>query len=199
MLSMPKVLAAQIQAADQIVVHFSELKLKRISFRDEESLVVSPDQIHGVLRWTRDALGFNMLINMCSVDNLGTNPRFEVVYTLTQAETGANLSFRVLVDEEDATLPTITDLFAGANWQEREIWDLMGINFDGHPDMRRILMWDGYPYHPLRKDFPVQGIPVETPGIAFSEAAPVAGGPFSTKPSKGTAQEREARSRHMDI
>ncbi len=197
-MSMQQIQAAQTQAADQIVAHFGKVILDRVSFRGDETLVIGAADIHEALRWIREALGFDILVNLCSVDNFGSDPRFEVLYTVSQAEKGVNVTFKVRVNEGES-IPTVTDLYGGANWQEREIWDLMGIPFEGHPDLRRILMWDGYPYHPLRKDFPVQGIPVETPGVAFAEEAPLAGGPFATTPGTGTAQDREARSRHMDI
>lgn len=197
-MSMQQIHAAQKQAADQIVSHFGKTILDRVSFRGDETLTIGASDIHEAIRWCREALGFDILVNLCSVDNFGSDPRFEVIYTVSQAEKGVNVTFKVCVNEEEA-IPTITDLYGGANWQEREIWDLMSISFKGHPDLRRILMWDGYPYHPLRKDFPVQGIPTEMPGVAFTEEAPLDGGPFSTCPGTGSAKDREARSRHMDI
>ena len=75
---------------------------------------------------------------------------------------------------------------------------MMGIKFTGHPDLRRILMWDGYPFHPLRKDFPLEGKPSEMPDIAFSDAAPLQGGPFVTSPGQGTTQVREPRHRSAE-
>jgi NADH-quinone oxidoreductase subunit C len=89
----------------------------------------------------------------------------------------------------------VTDLFATANWHEREIYDMMGIKFSGHPDLRRILMWDGYPFYPLRKDFPLAGKVSEMPDVAFSNPAPLAGGPFVTLPSTATTKDREPRAR----
>ena len=75
----------------------------------------------------------------------------------------------------------------------------MGIRFAGHPDLRRILMWDGYPFYPLRKDFPLEGKPSEMPDVAFSNSAPLEGGPFVTSPSSATAKDREPRANHPDI
>jgi NADH-quinone oxidoreductase subunit C len=92
----------------------------------------------------------------------------------------------------------VVDLWATANWHEREIYDMMGIKFTGHPDLRRIIMWEGYPYYPLRKDFPLGGKASEMPDVAFSAPAPLAGGPFVTLPSSATTEEREPRSRSQD-
>ena len=92
-------------------------------------------------------------------------------------------------------LPSLTSVWRGAEFQEREIYDLYGIIFDGHPDLRRILMWEGYPYFPLRKDFPLAGKPSELPDVAFSKPAPIEGGPFVTAPGGKDAIEREPRVR----
>ncbi len=92
----------------------------------------------------------------------------------------------------------VTDLWATADWHEREVFDMMGIRFTGHPDLRRILMWEGYPFHPLRKDFPLVGKDSDTPDVAFSRAAPLAGGPFVTSPTGGDTQDREPCSREME-
>ncbi|MFR1412306.1 MAG: NADH-quinone oxidoreductase subunit C [Akkermansia sp.] len=97
-----------------------------------------------------------------------------------------NLSLKTKVDDGEE-VPSVSGIFQGANWHEREVWDLMGIKFSGHPDMRRILMWEGYPYFPLRKDFPVQGLPTEVPGVAFTEAAPTQGAPFATEQGAASA------------
>jgi NADH-quinone oxidoreductase subunit C len=90
-------------------------------------------------------------------------------------------------------VPTLSHVWEGANWHEREIFDMMGIRFTNHPDLRRILMWDGYPYFPLRKDFPLEGKPSEMPDVAFSDVAPLAGGPFVTAPTTTGTKNREPR------
>ena len=96
------------------------------------------------------------------------------------------------VSEEKSKLPSVIGVWHTANWHEREIYDMMGIHFRGHPDLRRILMWEGYPYFPLRKDFPLAGKPSEMPGVAFSKpCAAWTGGPFVTIPS--SAVQRPAR------
>lgn len=184
------------ETADKIAARFGAAVLERVSFRGDETLTLSKESVHEAIRWTRDTLGFNLLVNICSVDNFGSDPRFEVVYTLSQAETGVNITLKTRVNE-DEEVDSVVDLFGGANWQEREMWDLMGIKFKNHPDLRRILMWEGYPYHPLRKDFPVQGIPTEQEGMTFTEAAPTAGAPFATAPGTCHSGTREARSRKI--
>lgn len=182
------------ETADKIANRFGSAVLERVSFRDDETLTIAKEKIHEAIRWIRDTHGFNLLVNICSVDNFGSDPRFEVVYTLSQAETGVNITLKTRVNENEE-VDSVVDLFGGANWQEREMWDLMGIKFKNHPDLRRILMWEGYPYHPLRKDFPVQGIPTEQEGMAFTESAPTAGAPFATVPGTCPSGAREARSR----
>jgi NADH-quinone oxidoreductase subunit C len=109
---------------------------------------------------------------------------------------GHHLHLRVkstLTEEQEA--PTATDIWPTANWHEREVYDMMGIRFDGHPDLRRILMWEGYPFHPLLKEFPLAGKESEMPNVAFTGIAPLQGGPFVTSPSDADTIEREPRAK----
>ena len=112
--------------------------------------------------------------------------------------TDRHLRLKLSVSEDELEVPTLTHIWSTANWHEREIFDMMGIKFTGHPDLTRILMWEGYPFHPLRKDFPLGGKASDMPDVAFSAAAPLAGGPFVTLPSAATTEEREPRSRSQD-
>ena len=105
------------------------------------------------------------------------------------------LRIKTDVSEEKSELPTISGVWATANWHEREAYDMMGIRFAGHPDLRRILMWEGYPYFPLRKDFPLAGKPSEMPDVAFTRRAPLEGGPFVTLAGGKDSMEREPRVR----
>jgi len=111
------------------------------------------------------------------------------------SRTAANCGLKTGVSEEKSELPTVIGVWRTANWHEREIYDMMGIRFRGHPDLRRILMWEGYPYFPLRKDFPLAGKPTQVPEVAFTQAAPLEGGPFVTAPGGKDAIEREPRVR----
>lgn len=171
--------------------------LGKTEFRGETSLVVEPAAIKDICRFCKDSLGYTVLVDLSGVDNFGEEPRFEVVYELYQFERGEYLRLKVAVSEDSLEVPTVSDVWATADWHEREAFDMFGIRFDGHPDLRRILMWDGYPYFPLRKDFPLAGKSSDVPEVAFSEPAPLAGGPFVTAPSSGTTQDREPRSREF--
>jgi NADH-quinone oxidoreductase subunit C len=167
-------------------------------FRDEISLVVPLEEIVATCRSCRDELGFNFLVDIASVDHFGEEPRFEVVYELYSLTDNIHLRLKTKVSEDNLEVPTVSHLWETANWHEREVFDMMGIRFANHPDLRRILMWDGYPYFPLRKDFPLEGKPSEMPDVAFSDRAPLAGGPFVTSPTSGGTKDREPRAHPAD-
>src|SRR5947207_15833127 len=103
---------------------------------------------------------------------------------------GVQLRLTLKAPEEAGAVDTVSDIWPTANWHEREIYDMMGIKFDGHPDLRRILMWDGYPYFPLRKDFPLAGLPSEMPDVAFTKITPLERRPFLTIPSTAGSKHR---------
>ncbi len=171
---------------------------KKDDFRGETTLDVERTEIKDISRFAKDDLGFTYLLDISGVDNFGEEPRFELVYELYQFEKGDHLRLKIQVSEDDLDVPTVSDLWPTADWHEREAFDMFGIKFTGHPDLRRILMWDGYPFFPLRKDFPLAGRPSEMPDVAFSKAAPLAGGPFVTVPSTATTKDREPRSRSFE-
>jgi NADH-quinone oxidoreductase subunit C len=171
--------------------------VRQSEFRGETTLVVERASIHEVCAFCKEELGYSYLIDISGVDHFGDEPRFEVVYELYQFGRGDHLRLKVSVSEDLLEVPTVSDLWATADWHERECFDMFGIKFAGHPDLRRILMWDGYPYFPLRKDFPLGGRPSDMPDVAFSGVAPLEGGPFVTLPSTATTKDREPRSREM--
>jgi len=121
-----------------------------------QAVVVVPRGVIGdVLRGLRDdaATRFDRLVDLTAVDYLGRAPRFEVVYALHSLTHGHRLRVKVGVPENDATVATVSDLWAAALWAEREVFDLFGIRFTGHPDLRRILLYPEFEGHPLRKDY----------------------------------------------
>ena len=169
---------------------------EKIEFRGETTIVILPADLRDVAKLCRDELSFDYLLDISSIDNFGEDPRFEMVYELYSMNLGTHLRLKMRVSEDDSgDVPTVSDIWPTANWHEREVYDMMGLRFADHPDLRRILMWEGYPYFPLRKEFPLEGLPSNMPDVAFSEAAPLEGGPFVTLPSTATAKDREPRAR----
>jgi NADH-quinone oxidoreductase subunit C len=168
---------------------------EKTEFRGETTFTLLASDLREVAQFCKDELSFDYLIDITSVDNFGEEPRFEIVYELYSMTLAIHLRLKLRVSEDAAEVATISDIWPTANWHEREIYDMMGLRFSGHPDLRRILMWDGYPYFPLRKEFPVEGLPSDMPDVAFSSAAPLEGGPFVTVPSTATTKDREPRAR----
>ena len=134
---------------------------------DQPTIVVSVSHIVAVATALRDApeLRFPLLIDIVGVDFLPRHPRFELNYHLVSPDRDQPLRLRVKarVPGDDPHVPTVTGVWPAANFLEREVWDLLGVRFDGHPDLRRLLTPDDWEGHPLRKDYPVQvKIPVKT-------------------------------------
>jgi NADH-quinone oxidoreductase subunit C len=189
-----------LELAQKIKAKFSELIADPVEFRGEVTLkVLDGARIPEVCAFAKKDLGFDYLVDISSVDNYGDDPRFTVVYELYGYGHHCHLRLKTDVSEEKSELPTVTTVWRTANWHEREIYDMMGVRFAGHPDLRRILMWEGYPYFPLRKDFPLAGKPTELPDVAFTNAAPMAGGPFVTVAGGSNSTVREPRVRNPDV
>lgn len=153
-----------------------------VEFRGETTAIVELEQLFSVMKFCKEELGLDFLLDICSVDHESVDPRFEVVYELATIDDSRHLRIKAPV-AEDEEVPSIVSLWKTADWHEREVWDLMGIKFSDHPNLKRILMWEGYPYHPLRKEFPLAGKPTEMPDVAFTGVAPMEGGPFVTSSS----------------
>ena len=148
-----------------------------------------PERVPALMLSLRDEHGYKSLADLTAVDwGLEASPRFSVFYHLYSQE--RNEYLRIVADctsRVEPTVPTVTHLWKGANWLEREVYDMFGIDFAGHPNLCRILMWDEYPHHPMRKDFPLAGIEAPLPGEDVireeildgqTQVAPMAGGPF---------------------
>jgi NADH-quinone oxidoreductase subunit C len=147
---------------------------------------VRRDQIAAVCRQVNDELGYKLIEDVCGVHYPAREgAEFEVVYHLFNLEENRRLRLKVVAGEGDA-VPTITEVYKGADWLEREAWDMYGIPFEGHPDMTRILLWEGFNGHPLRKDFPVEGIDTGSaiyPEYYEQSAGPVIGTGTGWKPA----------------
>lgn len=190
---------SSIDLAARIAGQFSGLISAPVEFRGEITIrVTDPERIAEVCAFAKKELGFDYLVDLSSVDNYGDDPRFTLVYELSSFEHGRHVRLKTDVSEEKSELPTVTGVWRTADWHEREIYDMMGVRFRGHPDLRRILMWDGYPYFPLRKDFPLAGKTSEAPDVAFTEPAPLAGGPFVTVAGGKDTVAREPRVRNPE-
>ena len=184
-----------LESANKIKAKFGDLISEPTEFRGELTLkIADAEKIFDVCRFAK-SIGYDFLVDITAVDNYGEDPRWTVVYHLRAIANGAEVRLKTDVSEEKSELPSVLPVWRTANWHEREIYDLMGVRFSGHPDLRRILMWEGYPYHPLRKDFPLAGKPTDLPGIAFTEVTPMEGGPFVTLPSSNDSIAREPRVR----
>ena len=187
-----------LESANQIKAKFGDLVSEPTEFRGELTLKVAcAEKIFEVCAFAK-SIGFDYLVDITSLDNYGEDPRWTVVYHLRAIGNGIEIRLKLDLSEEKSELPSVLPVWRTANWHEREIYDMMGVRFSQHPDLRRILMWDGYPYFPLRKDFPLAGKPSETPEVAFSRPAPMAGGPFVTLAGGKDSQAREPRIRNPE-
>src|SRR5215472_10278653 len=180
---------------DSLSRSFGENLQNKTEFRGETTCTFSVIDLRDIARFCRDELSFDYLLDITSIDNFGDEPRFEMVYHLYSMPHAAHLRLKLTISEEINAVDTVSDIWPTANWHEREIYDMMGIKFDGNPDLRRILMWDGYPYFPLRKDFPLAGKSSAVPEVAFSQTTPMMGGPFVTIAGGRDSRAREPRVR----
>ena len=129
-------------------------------FRDNKRLTVPVEKIYGVLAFLQTHRGFDMLCDLAGIDYLGyadATDRYGIVYALTNTTTGERLFVKTFVNDPDPEVPSVVDLWEGANWMERELFDMFGVKFIGHPDLRRILLPDEFTSFPLRKDYPLRG------------------------------------------
>ncbi len=148
-----------LEIADLIKKKFPEEVKDVVEFRGQVSVTVKKDKILEIMRFLHDTpeLYFDYLVDVCGVDYLGKKDvRFEVVYHLLSIKYNHRIRIKAEVPEDDCSIDSVVTIWAGANWHERECYDMFGISFKGHPDLRRILMpedWEGYP---LRKDYPLK-------------------------------------------
>ena len=185
------------QLAKTLTQQFKAIVSGPVEFRGELTLeLLDASRIAEVCQFAKAELGFDFLVDLTTIDNHEETPRWTVVYHLYGYKHFCHLRLKTSVSEEASELPTVTSVWRTANWHEREAYDMMGIRFAGHPDLRRILMWEGYPYFPLRKDFPLAGKPSEMPDVAFSDPAPLEGGPFVTVAGGEDSTAREPRERN---
>lgn len=185
---------------------FSKQLTERFNFLSERPSADHPavncpqEHLLGFLRVLRDDDGYQMLMDVTAIDHYEVSPRFEVVYHVFHMERGDYLRVATPCEgDNNPVCQSVTGLWPAADWHERETYDMFGISFRGHPDLRRILMWDEYPFYPLRKEFPLAGEEVDLPApdlventAVRAEPAPMMGGPFHSG-QKGPMSAREPR------
>jgi NADH-quinone oxidoreductase subunit C len=171
---------------------------------DHPAFNVPAGQAIEILRALRDEQGYDFLVDVTAIDwSEEVSPRFTVVWHLYSTTNHQYVRIAAdCADDANPSMGTATGLWPAADWHERETWDLLGIRFEGHPDLRRILMWEGYPHHPLRKEFPLAGIETPLPDDEVAAetgasliAAPMVGGPFVASSGEMNLTESEPRAK----
>lgn len=143
-------------------------------FRGDRTAIIDRGSLLEACTWLRDdpENGFDLLMDVTAVDYLGRKPRFEVVYHLYSVGKNARVRIKVPLEEDDVKIPSVVPVWIGANWLERETWDLYGIEFEGHPELKRIYLYEEFEGHPLRKDYPKeQRQPLIGPGARNGAAS----------------------------
>ena len=146
---------------DEVTKRFTAFIESINEYRGELTIVLRKIGLVEVCRFLHDdpQLSFDSLRDLCGADYYRPTERFEVIYNLYSLKNKFRLRLKVRVDESDLNVPTVTGIWPAANWNERETYDMFGIQFTGHPDHRRIYMPEDFEHYPLRKDFPLMGIP----------------------------------------
>jgi NADH-quinone oxidoreductase subunit C len=150
-------------------------------FARQVTVVVPREKVAAVAHHLKDVEDFRYCVDVTAVDWRDRQPRFDVVYHFYSFSKNDRIRVKCAVGDGEE-VPSIADVFLAANWPERETWDMFGIPFAGHPDLRRILTWDGFHGHPLRKDFPLEGI--DTGAAVYPEEWPEGGGPAPDDPNR---------------
>lgn len=149
-----------------------------VEYAGEQTVFVDRGRIADVCRFLKEEQGFTYLSDLGANDRFTEDDRFEVFYNLVSIEHRKRIRVKLRLDDGQ-TVPTVTGVYPAAMWHEREAWDMMGIRFDGHPDLRRMLMPDDFEYHPQRKEFPTLGIPGSLPLPPQSTGGGLTADPFA--------------------
>ena len=143
---------------DKVKLKFPEIILDSHSFRGDQTILITKESVLKLFKFLRDEpdLDFKFLMDLTAVDYLNRKQdRFEIVYHFYSLKHNSRLRIKAPVSENDCSIDSVSSLWKTANWYEREVWDLYGIKFNEHPDMRRILLYEEFKGHPLRKDYPI--------------------------------------------
>jgi NADH-quinone oxidoreductase subunit C len=150
---------------EQLNTRFKDSIVSINEYRGEVTVIVKKEEIVRLCTFLRDdpECRFDSLRDLCGADYYRPEDRYEVIYNLFSLSNKFRLRLKVRIDEADMRVPSVTSVWQTANWHERETYDMFGIRFDGHPDLRRMYMPEEFEYYPLRKDFPLMGIPGSLP------------------------------------
>jgi len=154
------------EVLDKLLAKFPDAVVSHHAHHGDETALIKRERLLEVMRWLRDECALEMLMDLTAVDYLGETPRFEVVYHLKSLSKNYRLRVKARVPEDDPTLASLTPLWKGANWFERECHEFYGIRFQGHPDLRPLLLYPEFKGYPLRKDYPLDGRQPRLPLIA---------------------------------
>jgi len=161
----------------ELAEHVGDAILEAVEFAGQVTVTVSLERVVEACRACKDRLGYGYLVDLTAVDwKDRAEGRFDIVYWLHRHAGEQRLRLKVRV-AEGAEAPTVTTVWKTANWMEREVFDMFGVYFAGHPNLERILTWEGFNGHPLRKDFPIEGI--DTGAAIYPDVYPPGGGPVS--------------------
>lgn len=147
----------------EVKAAFPEAVTNTTLYKDELTIHIRKGDIRTVSEFVKQKLGFNFCADVCGADRFTEEDRFEVIYNLLNLTTKVRLRLKLLVDEADLHVPSVVSVWKAADWHERETFDMYGVIFDGHPDLRRMYMPEDFEYYPLRKDYPLIGVPGSIP------------------------------------
>ncbi len=148
---------------EQIRSDLGRFNIEFFDVNGSYGLIVNKDSVLEVCKSLRDMFGFNFLVDAVGVDRFTKKYRFEVIYNLVNIEHNERIFLKVRLDTKNPSMQSLSQVWESANWYEREAYDMVGVVFENHPDLRRMYMPEAYDYHPLRKDFPLMGIPDSIP------------------------------------
>ncbi len=143
---------------EDLKAQLPDISIEPVDITGTMGIIVGRENIRDVARILKEQFGFRHFIDALGVDRNERKMRFEVIYNIRNMETKERIFLKTRCDERDPHVPSLVSIWGGANWHEREAFDMYGVIFDGHPDLRRMYMPDEFEYHPLRKDFPLMGI-----------------------------------------
>jgi NADH-quinone oxidoreductase subunit C len=173
------------------------------TYAGEDTVFVEKEKIREVCTFLREDLGFNYFIDCGGIDRFTEDERYEMFYNLISLERSKRIRLKVRIDEDDLTVPSVTPVYRAANWNEREAYDMLGIQFEGHPDLRRMYMPEDFEYYPLRKEFPLLGVPGSLPLPPQTPEGELTMDPFAaahgSKPTKSYLEPKSDFSDDTDI